>query len=296
MSRATSPVVVCVLAVLLALAGCNAIAPGNQTPSSDSGDGPSVGTPLEPSDADTDREREFLREAQASNLTITEVETEDGTFRVRYVTEESAASLASNSDRLALAYSRVVNDTWNGNATWDASQLEAVAVNQSGTPAARFRMPAYWSVQFLQGDLTSDQLAFRLDSSFEPATRDGQFLSDSENTTQFSRGLETIPNATFTGPEERGSTVYLTATVDADSQAAVEGSMGRVASVYAAFTKRGWNTTALEATVRDTDGELHGWYHVTPELAVEFSNGSVAADAFLANSFVAEEDRLEPAN
>lgn len=316
-TRAGGPVL---LAALLVLAGCGGSPPATPTPTPDDW---SIGTPTEsptpsptptarptptptatpgplapaaPDSADTQQGRQFLLLASVNGHRVVDARTDGDTFAIRYVANTTSRSTVRRQiGELAAYYGVAVNATWrNSSIAWSATHMRATAVSEEGEPLARFRVPAYWGRTFLVGNMSVSTFGRFVADTITRVNDSGAFPGPGPRARQFRTAVAAESNLTVESLETDGETAFLTVrTATADRRAYLARLQG-VLEAYDAETERGWNTTALEITVRRPDGDLYGWYRATPAMASGVANGSEAASNRFLGTFVPENDHLEP--
>ncbi|WP_136715418.1 hypothetical protein [Halorientalis salina] len=296
MQWGTSTLAVCGVAVLCVLAGCsgNGSPPPVETPTVDENGTATTpfesgtATPFEPGVADTERGRAILDVIRGRDLPVQSVETRNRTVHLTY--EATNGSRDETVFFLALAYGEAVDDTWSSGLTWNASRMDAVALDGDGTPVARFRMPAYWARQTAERQLNATELAARLRNATETVRADTP--DRDERTGSFRSAVTADADGTVTEVDRRGRTVFLTIETDTDDET-LERTLGNLTATYGTHVDRGWNTTAMEVTIRGPDGDLYGWYRADADLAVDAASGNESVTADLLDAIYPEDDALE---
>jgi len=304
MRVAKSTILACSLALLLVLAGCNgqgqggtetdAFPTGGFEPDESTEVEPQTATPATPAPTDvteTERGAALVREARDRGLIIDSVRTDNNTVTVRYFAN-STESAVQFGTVLAFAYSEVVNQTWETNATWNASRMDAIAVDADRNPIARYRMMAYWGRQVATGEVSEDQLGNRIDATFA-GTRQGQYPPADENLGLFAANVDRTPGMNLTALFQRGETVFVTVENRTDNRSEYDLRVAQLTSLYGAFVNRSFGPETVELEVRDAEGDLEGWYRIDGDRAQHVYFGSRTVLDLVLETYVAEEDRLE---
>lgn len=289
----SSTIAACGLAALCLLAGCGggttgptvSTPPIQPTVESSTVTQTEMATPYDLSVADSDQGRTLLSNLEGRGLPVESVRTDNGSVLVRYQAINGTRQQAQESFLLGLAYGDVVNQTWTSTATWNASRLDAVALDESGAPVSRFRMPAYWGRQAALDTDRMGRLGSRLANASENASADGTFPVPDASVRAFHNA--SAETTTVTEFDKVGRTVFLTARTDTGAETLP----GTLTDLAAAYGSDSGNTTALEVTIRTSSGELFGWYRVTAADAAAVADGDSSVEMA---AVVRENDRLEP--
>lgn len=296
MQLSSSGLAVWSLALLLLLAGCGGTSdtPTITTPSIDeeveteTAQTTATATPFEPSVADTDQDLAFLDHFRGRNLDVSSVQTRNGTVHVRYEALDGSERREQAAFFLALAYGSVVNDTWSSNATWNASRMDAVAVGDEQS-VARQEIPAYWGRQVAMEEMSPSQLAARLRNASANLSTPSSSLPERS---RFRENVSTGTDATVLDLHRTGRTAFLTIETETTETALAE-NLRTITAAYGSHVD-GWNTTALEVTIRGPDGDLYGWYRVDSAVAADVANGTGSVPGGVPATVYREGDNLEP--
>ncbi|WP_335998589.1 hypothetical protein [Halorientalis halophila] len=271
----------CALALLLVLAGCSGGGGFDSrdpepipTPDTDARSGtptPPAVTPAPPESADTEGGRAFLAGLERSGFPVRSVSTNNGGFGVTYVSNDTGDRLLRDAYVLGLAYGGTVNRTWTNGTTWNATRLDGLAVSDSGRALARYRMPASWPLQYFQGRISAETLTDRIRASLERTDSSGQFpQQDGELNALYVAADDTAVDVA--GATTRNRTAYLTVRAPTSDREQFRTAVQEVVTAYGAETTD-WDTAALELSIRDREGEFHGWYRADADFAANVSAG-----------------------
>lgn len=304
MRVAKSTLLACSLALLLVLAGCNgpsgsgtagtpsfpggSVTPDDSTPATTPTATP---TPSAMDVADEPQTGALIANARNRSLGIHSFETRNDTVVVRYYAE-SADSAVRRGTVLAFAYAEVVNQTWETNATWSATQMDAIAVTQNGDPISRYRMMAYWGRQVSTEFYDTNELGARINLAFA-TTQNGQYPAASTNLLVFGQTVDRIPGMNLTALYERGDTVFLTVRNNTANRSAYQRGVRGITEVYGAFVNRSFDPAVVQLEVRGPDGNVEGWYRISDERAYQVYLHNQVVWAIVQDTYVAENDRLE---
>ena len=298
----SSTIAACGLALLCLLAGCdgNSGTPTYTDPPVDdrvetvTTTATATATPFEPTVDGTAQSRSFLETVRGRNLGVKSVQTRSEAVHVRYEAVNDSEQREQAAFYLALAYGSAVNDTWSTAATWNASRMDAIAVDDADSAGTSFRMPAYWGHQTATGTINASELAARLQNATENRTRSDDETVSTAKRTALRETVTADANATVADLTQRGRTVFLTLETET-SDDALKATLETVTEAYGNQETAGWNTSALEVTVRDADGELYGWYRVESGVAVAVAAGTGSVPGGVLEGVYREHDALEPA-
>lgn len=302
MRVAKSTLLACSLALMLVLAGCNGQGGSGTagTPAFPSGSVTTDGTtptdtptptPSASDIADQPQTGALIAEARSRGLGIHSFDTRNDTVVVRYYAD-SGESAVQRGTVLAFAYAEVVNRTWESNATWNATQMDAIAVTESGEPISRYRMMAYWGRQVSTEFYDTNELGARIDQTFA-TTQNGQYPPVSTNLLTFGRNVDRVPGMNLTALYERSDTVFVTVRNNTANQSAYEQRIRSITEVYGAFVNQSFEPSVVQLEVRGPDGEIEGWYRISNERAFQVYLGNDVVWAIVQDTYVAENDRLE---
>lgn len=307
MRVAKSTLLACSLALLLVLAGCNgqggagtagtpsfpagSVTPGEATPT----DTPTETPTPTPSAIDIADERQtgaLIAEARSRGISVESFDTRNDTVVVRYYAN-STEDAVRRGVILSSAYTSVVNATWQTDATWNATKLDAVAVTTDGTPLTRYRMMAYWGAQIGEEYYDTDELTRRIDASFA-AAQGGQFPAASQNLLAFGTTVDRTSGVNLTALFQRGDTVYVTVENRTQNNTEYRNRLRTVVQVYGAFVNQSFEPRFVELEVRDENGDVEGWYRIDRRRALNYyltENPTVFA--LIADTYWEESDNLE---
>lgn len=288
---------VCSLAVLCVLAGCGGSSgppPAHTPPVNATVAGPTTTntgtpTPFPPGVAETAHDRALLEYFRGRTLPLHSIETENGSVHVRYGLLNGTQPREQAVLFLGLSYGSVVDETWRNATTWNASRMDGVAVAQNGTAVSRFRMPASWGEQTATGELSATELAARLRN----ATESLDATATDDHLQSFRAVARNGSNATVSSVDSRGRTVFVTVVTETDNST-LDSVLGQLRNAYGRSVANGWNTTALEVTIRRPSGDLYGWYRADAAEAAAVATGNASASSGIVDSVYLERDRLEP--
>jgi hypothetical protein len=307
MRVAKSTLLACSLALLLVLAGCNgqggsgaagtptfpagSVTPGETTPTEAPTETPSP-TPSAVDLASEPQTGALIAEARSRGISVESFDTRNDTVVVRYYAN-STEDAVRRGVILSSAYTSVVNETWQTDATWNATRMDAVAVRTDGTPLTRYRMMAYWGAQIGVEYYDTDELTRRIDASFATA-RNGQFPPASGNLLAFGTTIDRTPDVNLTALFQRGETVYVTIENRTANHTQYRNRIQNVVQIYGAFLNQSFEPRVVELEVRDENGDVEGWYRIDRRRALNYyltENPTVFA--LIADTYWAESDNFD---
>lgn len=298
MRRVRGAVATGVVVLALLLAGCSGGGGGLgdsdltpvPTPDVDTGGGtpePPAVTAAPPSSAETDQGAAFLAGVADSRFPVRSATTANGAFGVTYVSTDS--TLTRDAYLLGLAYGGTVNRTWRNETTWSATRLDGLAVRADGGALARVRIPAYWPLQYFEGTISARTFGDRIRATLERTDSDGRFPEGGSRVTDFYTAADRTA-VDVAGASVRNRTVFVTVRAPTGDRAQLRSALAELVTAYG-DASTDWETTALEVSVRDRDGDFYGWYRADADVAAAVAAGE--RDLTLSDRrFVANEGRL----